>query len=158
MAFDLDGLAVLAGMAAKPDAFAGIEADAAKIARTLLAKLLKDRATALPAMQAMASALPNGTLAHVTDGMTDAEIATLAARLDPFNTAVKAADRHGKAGLIDDLVSGAARPAPPAVKGKKATLPKSPAKKPPSSGVEAAKKVLGSKAMGAKKSAKAAGV
>lgn len=157
MAFDLDGLAVLAGMAARPDAFAGVETEAAKIARTLLTKLLKDKATTLSALRAMASALPEGTLAHVTDGMTEVEVAGLLARLDRHSPDLKTADRQAKARLVASLIAGAAEPAEAQAKGRKAAAPKAPTvKKAPSSGVEAATKVLKSKAMGARKAVKAA--
>ena len=156
MAFDLDGLAVLASMATKPDSFAGIENEATKIARTLLTKLLKNKATTLPVARSMASALPAGTLAHVTDGMSDAEMTALAVRFDRLNPTLKASDRQAKAILVGHLISGAAEPATKTAGGKKPSSPKSSAaQKPPSSGVEAAMKVLNSKAMGARKAAKA---
>ena len=155
MAFDLDGLAVLASMASKPETFAGIEAEAAKIGRSLLTKLLKNKSTTLPIAQAMASALPVGTLAHVTDGMTDAEIATLATRFDRLNPTAKAADRQAKAELIGHLIFGTCEPIEQPVRAERAaTQKRSAAKTTPSSGVAAATKVLNSKAMGARKAVK----
>lgn len=159
MAFDLDGLAALGAMAAHPGSFPGIEAEAAKVARGLLTKALKDKATTLERARAMAAALPGGTLAHVTDGMTDAELAALAARFDGHNPALKTAGRPEKAALVGALLAGGAQPAVKPAGGKAPRKAAPPAERAAprkaAGGVEAAKKVLQSRAMGARKAAKA---
>ena len=158
MAFDLDGLAVLAGMAAKPERFAGFNVEATKIARTLLTKLLKNKATTLQNVRDMAAALPAGTLAHVTDGLSEAELGALAIRFDAQNSIAKGKDRQAKSLLVAALISGEAQPAPKAgSRGGEASAPKgAQTKRRPSSGVEAAKKIIRSKAMGARRAEKPA--
>ena len=153
---DVDGIATLAAMAARPDAFAAVAADAGKAAHALLAKALKARSTDLAAVRAMASALPVGTLARVTDGMTDADVSALARRLDPGDPDLAAAGRVAQAARVGELAAGAREPAPAKAtrtgRPPRAAKPKA-TRHPAPTDVERARAVLSSKAMGARRTA-----
>lgn len=156
MAFELDGLAALRGMADNPDAFQSVASDISKLSRAILTKALKDKSTSVEVGRTMATALPEGTFAHVTDGMKDNEVAAVALRFDPHDPGLKAAGRDLQAVRIEEILTGARQPAAKAPSSKAAAVPGKgkAAKAEHAPGVAKALKVLRSKSMrGAKQAA-----
>jgi hypothetical protein len=91
MALDIDGYAVLGAIATVPEVFADIRPDIARTARALVVRQLKDKALPLARLRLIRRALGAETFALILDGMTDAEIKAIVARLDRHNATLKTA-------------------------------------------------------------------
>jgi hypothetical protein len=130
MALDLDAFAVLRAIGAHAALFTDVKADAGKAARALIVKQIKAKDTNLATLKSLRKALGEENLALVVDGMKDAELKTLTARLDKDNPEVKTANPAWRRRHLMALVNGAAEPAPKAAKAPKvAKEPKSGKKK-----------------------------
>lgn len=127
MALDLDAFAVLRAIGAHAALFGDAKADAAKAARALVVKQIKAKATGLAALRALRKALGEETFALVVDGLKDAELKTLVARVDKENAEAKTASPAWRRRHLVALVSGAAEPAVKAPKEPKAPKAKKPA-------------------------------
>lgn len=90
MAIDVDGFAVLGAIAQSPQRFALIEADIDKAARSLLVKLLKAKGLALQPLRDVHDAVGAATFSLVLDGMSDAEMRSLVAKVDKHCPELKA--------------------------------------------------------------------
>ncbi|MCE4224318.1 hypothetical protein HCU64_11195 [Methylobacterium sp. C25] len=91
MALDIDGYAVLAAIATVPEVFAEIRPDIARTARALVVKQLKHRALPLARLRLIRRTLGTETFALILDGMTDAEVKAVVARLDRHNATLRTA-------------------------------------------------------------------
>jgi hypothetical protein len=111
MALEFDGFEAWQAIAQSPDTFAALRADAAKSARVALVKYLKTRTLGIPDLRAARKALGKGQFRLLIDGMKDAEVKALVARLDKHHPEQKVADPgwHRQHFLL--LVKGDAEPA-----------------------------------------------
>ncbi|KQT57149.1 hypothetical protein ASG52_03530 [Methylobacterium sp. Leaf456] len=91
MALDVDGYAVLQAMAAAPEAFPDIRAEIPKAARALVVRQLKARGLKAHALRNIRDVIGTEAFALIADGMTDAEVKAVVARLDPHHPTLKQA-------------------------------------------------------------------
>jgi hypothetical protein len=128
MALEFDGFDAWRSIADNPETFASMRADAAKTARATLTKHMKAKATGLAELRGVRKALGKKTFALLVDGMKDAEVKSLVARLDRHHPDVKAADAAWRRQHLLDLVRGdiepSAKPAKSATKTKALRPPK----------------------------------
>jgi hypothetical protein len=92
MALDVDGFAVLRTIGVHPHIFKAIAADVVKAARTLVVKQIAHKNTALKAVRDIRAAIGPEAFSLIMDGMTDAQIKSLATRLDKHASQAKIAD------------------------------------------------------------------
>lgn len=133
MALDVDGFAVFRSMGSHPDSFAAIASDIAKAVRTLVVKQIRHKDTGLKALRDIRVAIGPEAFGLIADGMADAQVKSLATKLDKHNPNLKtlsgAASRLHFLALVDgsaepsEKQKSAAKPAKP----KKASPPPSPA-------------------------------
>jgi hypothetical protein len=90
MALDVDGFAVFRGIGSHAEAFAAIATEVAKSARTLVVKQIAHKDTGLKAVRAIRAAVGPEAFGLITDGMSDAQIKSLAVKLDKHNPELKA--------------------------------------------------------------------
>src|SRR6266849_275459 len=133
MALDVDGFAVFRSIGCHSEAFAAIAAEVAKSARTLVVKQIAHKDTGLKAVRDIRAAVGAEAFGLITDGMSDAQIKSLAARLDKHNPELKTANGAARRLHVCALVDGSAEPlekqksvSKPA-KSKKKQMPLSPA-------------------------------
>ncbi len=128
MALEFDGFEAWRAVAESPDTFVSLRADAAKSARAALVKYLKAKTSGLAELRRARKALGKQTFGLLLDGMKDAEVKTLVARLDKHHPDLKAADAAWRRQHILQLVKGdiepAAKPDKPAKNTKAASKPK----------------------------------
>jgi hypothetical protein len=89
MALDIDGFAVMRSIGSHGPAFPAIAADLAKAARTLVVKQMRHKNTGLNALRDICAALGPEAFSLITDGMPDAQINSLAAKLDKNHPELK---------------------------------------------------------------------
>jgi hypothetical protein len=133
MALDVDGFAVFHGIGSHPDTFAAIAAEVAKTARTLVVKQIAHKDTGLNAMRDIRAAVGSEAFSLIVDGMSDAQIKSLAVKLDQHNPELKTANGPERRRRVLALADSSAQPsekqkaAPKPVKPKKAPVSPSPA-------------------------------
>jgi hypothetical protein len=133
MALDVDGFAVFRSIGSRPDTFGAIAAAVAKTARTLVVKQIAHKGTGLKAVRDIRAAVGPEAFSLIADGMTDAQIKSLAAKLDKHNPELKTANGAARRLHVLALAEGSAQPsekqkgAPKSPKPKKAPAPPSPA-------------------------------
>lgn len=143
MALSIDGFAVLATIGREPALFSDIRSEAAKAAQALLAKQLKAKALTVAGLRRIEEALGGETFSLVVDGLSDADVKSLATRLDRHHPEMKDATAERRRRHVMALATGTE----PAEKPKKAAAAKkAPARKPGKAPVERA---ISSKAMAA---------
>lgn len=118
MALDVDGYAVLQAMAAAPEAFPDIRAEIPKAARTLVVRQLKARGLKAHHLRMIRDVIGTEAFALIADGMTDAEVKAVVARLDPHHPTLKQATPGWLRRRLAALAAGEAplrrgEPAPP---------------------------------------------
>ncbi len=106
MALEFDGFEAWRAVAESPDNFASLRAEAAKSARAALVKYIKAKTTSLAELRRARKALGKQTFGLLIDGMKDAEVKTLVARLDRHHPQLKAADAAWRRQHILQLVKG----------------------------------------------------
>jgi hypothetical protein len=110
MALDVDGFAVFRSIGSHADAFVAIAAEVAKSARTLVAKQIAHKDTGLKAVRDIRAAVGPEAFNLITDGMTDAQIKSLAVRLDKHNPELKASNSAARRLHVLALAGGSAEP------------------------------------------------
>jgi hypothetical protein len=110
MALELDGIAVLGGVAKHPDAFPDIAIDARKAARALVVKQLKAKGTDLSRLRAICRAL-GGEFPLLVDGLSDAEVKSLTAKFDKFHPDLATGPNHERRQHLMALADGSIEPA-----------------------------------------------
>src|SRR5688500_1796221 len=110
MALEFDGFDAWRAIAESPETFASLRTDAAKSARTALTKFAKAKATGIPGLRIARKALGKKLFALLIDGMKDAELKTLATRLDRHHPELKASDPAWQREHVLQLVRGDAEP------------------------------------------------
>ncbi len=133
MALDLDAFAAWHAIAARPDVFSPVRADAGTFARKIVTKLIKAKATGLPEIRAIHDALGVETFGLIVDGMTDKELGALATRLDKHHPEMKSGTARWRRAHVMQLARADAEPAPKPAK-------RASTRKPPSEGKESSKK------------------
>lgn len=128
MALEFDGFEAWRAVAESPDSFASLRADAAKSARAALVKYLKAKTSGLADLRRARKALGKQTFGLLIDGMKDAEVKTLVARLDKHHPELKAANAAWRRQHVLQLIKGDVEPVPkpdkPAKKAKAAAKAK----------------------------------
>lgn len=133
MALEFDGFDAWRAIADSPETFAGLRADAAKSARTALVKYLKTRTLGIPDLRSARKALGKDLFRLLVDGMKDAELKTLLARLDKHHPELKTGDAAWRRQHFLLLVKGDVEPAPkPEKAAKKAKAARKPKEAPQS--------------------------
>jgi len=111
MRLDVDGFAILRIIGGHRDSFTAITADVGKAARALLVKQMAHKGTGLKTVRDIRAAVGAEAFSLIIDGMTEAQIKSLASRLDRHAAAAKAADGTTRLHVLA-LAEGAAQPAP----------------------------------------------
>ncbi len=119
MALDLDAFAVLRTIGEQAALFANVRAEASKLARALIVKKLKSKDADLKAVRDLRRALGDETFGLIIDGMKDAEVKSLSAKLDKHHPELKTANAAWRRRHLSALGSGAEEPAAKPVKAKK---------------------------------------
>src|SRR6266566_5612655 len=133
MALDVDGFAVFRNIGSHAEAFAAIATDIAKSARALVVKQIAHKDTGLKAVRAIRAAVGPEAFALITDAMSDAQIKSLAVKLDRHNRELKTANGTAQRLHVRTLADGSAQPsekqkgASKPVKARKAPATPSPA-------------------------------
>jgi hypothetical protein len=110
MTLEIDGFAVFRVVGGHPEAFAAIADELAKVGRTLVVKQIRHKATGLKAMRDIRGALGAEAFGLITDGMADAQIKSLAVKLDKHNPELKTAGAAAQRLHILKLADGSAEP------------------------------------------------
>jgi hypothetical protein len=127
MALEFDGFDAWRAITDRPDVFTALRADAAKSARTALVKYLKTKTLRIPDLRAARKALGKDMFRLLVDGMKDAEVKTLVARLDRHHPELKASETAWRRQHFLSLVKGDVEPADkPAKPAKKTKAPRKP--------------------------------
>jgi hypothetical protein len=132
MALDVDGFAVFRSIGSHAEAFAAIAAEVAKSARALVVKQIAHKDTGLKAVRDIRVAVGPEAFGLITDGMSDAQIKSLAVKLDRHNPELKTANGAAQRLHVRALADGSAQPsekqkgASKPVKAKKARAAPSP--------------------------------
>jgi hypothetical protein len=106
---EVDGFAILRHIGAHPDAFAALTRDIARTARTLVIKQIAHGGTGLEAVRGIHDALGPEAFRLILDGMSDAQIKSLALRLDRHAPEARAEDGMARRHVLA-LAEGVAQP------------------------------------------------
>jgi hypothetical protein len=129
MALDVDGFAVLRTIGVHPHIFKVITADVVKAARTLVARQIANKDTGLKAVRDIRAAIGPEAFSLIVDGLTDAQIRSLTARLDKHVSRAKSANGTARLhvlALADGSVQPAEQPKGATARPRKAPAPPSP--------------------------------
>jgi hypothetical protein len=110
MVLEIDGFAVFRSIGSHRAAFAGITADLAKAARTLVVKLIKDKKTEVAALRDIRNALGVETFNLIADGLADSQIKSVVGNLDKHNAELKTADAARQRRHFLSLAEGSVQP------------------------------------------------
>ncbi|HEY7300502.1 MAG TPA: hypothetical protein VH684_21610 [Xanthobacteraceae bacterium] len=110
MALDIDGFAVLRSIGEHPNTFPSIAGEAAKIARGLVVKQLKARASNLKSMRDICAALGAHAFDLILDGLTDDQVKSLVAKIDKHHPDLKMASPEWRLQRVRTLAHGTAEP------------------------------------------------
>ena len=128
MALEFDGFEAWRSIADNPETFASMRAEASKAARAALTRYVKAKTVGIAELRSARKAVGKGTFGLLLDGMKDAEVKSLATRLDRHHIGLKSADAQGRRQHILQLVKGdiepAAKPEKPAKRLKAPRKPK----------------------------------
>jgi hypothetical protein len=127
MTLDVDGFAVFRCIGSHPDTFAAIAAEVATTARTLVVKQIAHRGTGLKAVRDIRAAIGPQAFSLIADGMSDAQIQSLAAKLDKHNPELPTSNVAARRRHVLALAEGSAQPSE---KQKAASKPAKPKKVP----------------------------
>lgn len=112
MAIDIDGFAVLRSIAAEPNAFIGVAAEAAKAARELIVKQITAKTAGLESLREVGKAIGAETLTLILDGMKDAQIRSLVSKLDKHHPNLKGSNAEWQLNQLRELAKGSIEPTP----------------------------------------------
>jgi hypothetical protein len=110
MALDVDGFAVFRSIGSHIEAFAAIATEVAKSARTLVVKQIAHKDTGLKTVRDIRAAVGPDAFGLITDGMSDAQIKSLAVKLDKHNPELKTANGAARRLHVRALADGSAQP------------------------------------------------
>jgi hypothetical protein len=106
---EVDGFAVLRNIGSHPDIFAALARDIARTARMLVIKQIAHKDTGLDAVRSIHAAVGPQAFRLIIDGMSDAQIKSLALRLDRHAPQAKAEDGSARQHVLT-LAEGAVQP------------------------------------------------
>jgi hypothetical protein len=109
MALDVDGFVVLRTIGVHPHIFKAVAADAVKAARTLVVKQIAHKNTGLKTVRDIRAAIGREAFSLIMDGMSDAQIKSLTARLDKHAAQAKVADGTARLHVLA-LADGSTQP------------------------------------------------
>jgi hypothetical protein len=109
MALDVDGFVVLRTIGVHPHIFKAVAADAAKAARTLVVKQIANKNTGLKTVRDIRAAIGREAFSLIMDGMSEAQIKSLTARLDKHAAQAKITDGTARLHVLS-LADGSAQP------------------------------------------------
>ena len=127
MTVALDGFAIVRAVGENPSVFADARAQVQKAALAIVGAQLKGKMLNLQKVSEVRQTLGAATFELLLDHLPDKQVATITKKLDPNNLDQKVANGAWHRNHIDALASGAAEPAPKAVKApakKKGAAPK----------------------------------
>ncbi|MGQ0445512.1 MAG: hypothetical protein ACT4O2_10410 [Beijerinckiaceae bacterium] len=108
MAIDIDGIAVLHAIAGNPLVFPDVAPELSRVARTLVVKQLKAKATTLEGLRHIHGAIGGEAFVLILDDLGDSGSASLVKKLDKENLELKTALPAWNRKRLADLASGAA--------------------------------------------------
>src|SRR5258708_1292830 len=110
MALDVDGFAVFRSIGSHTEAFAAIAAEVAKSAGTLVVKQIAHKDTGLKAVRTIRAAVGPEAFGLIADGMSDAQIKSLAVKLDRHNAELNTANAAARRLRVLALADGSSQP------------------------------------------------
>jgi hypothetical protein len=110
MALDVDGFAVFRSIGSHTEAFAAIGAEVANSARALVVKQIAHKDTGLKTVRAVRAAVGPEAFGLIADGMSDAQIKSLAVKLDRHNPELRTANGAAQRLHVRALADGSAQP------------------------------------------------
>jgi hypothetical protein len=128
---EVDGFAVLHSIGANPDIFGALARDIARTARMLVIKQIAHKDTGLDAVRSIHAAVGPEAFRLIIDGMSDAQVKSLALRMDRHAPQARAEDGAARRHVLalaertaepSEKSQGAARAAKP----KKVAAPPAP--------------------------------
>jgi hypothetical protein len=144
MPLELDGFAVLKNIGSHATAFVGIKSAASKAAHDLVTKQLKAKSMTIHEMREVADILGREPMSLILDGMSDANVKSIVAKLDKHHPDLKASDSRWRRSHLRALLEGGVEPS---AKPKKPAKPGSGRAKAPEEGAAAKPSGLRSEAM-----------
>lgn len=111
MALEIDGFIVFHSIGLHRTVFASIATDLGKAAQTLVVKAIKDKKTGLVVLREIRAALGAEAFNLITDGMSDAQIKSLAAKIDKHNPELSDFDPAERRRHVLALAAGDVEPA-----------------------------------------------
>ncbi len=121
MSIALDGFHVLQRLGKHSDLFVVVRADADKAARALVVKCLKSKSLGLDSMRQIQEALGGDQFSLVLEGLKDADVKSILARLDKHVPELKTGTTMWRRQHLQALAEGEAYPFPPPAKAAKTT-------------------------------------
>jgi hypothetical protein len=106
---EVDGFAVLHSIGSNRDIFAALSRDIARTARMLVIRQIAHKDTGLDAVRSIHAAVGPEAFRLIVDGMSDAQIKSLALRLDKHAPQARAEDGSARQHVLD-LAEGAVEP------------------------------------------------
>jgi hypothetical protein len=110
MALDVDGFAIFHSIGSHPDVFAPMAAELSKTARTLVVKYLRRKDTGLKVLRNIRAAVGEESFSLIADGMADAQIKSLAVKLDKHNSELKTSNAASQRRHLLALADGSVEP------------------------------------------------
>jgi hypothetical protein len=125
---ELDGFAVLREIGDHPEAFGGIGAVVAKVARELVVKRLKLKSLTVQEARAVRDAVGSDAFGAIIAGLNTANLKSIVAKLDKHHPELKGSTAEWQRQHLTALLEGVAEPVQKSAKPKKAAAqPKAPA-------------------------------
>jgi hypothetical protein len=106
---EVDGFAILHSIGAHPDIFAALARDIARTARTLVIRQIAHKDTGLETVRGIHAAVGPEAFRLIMDGMSDAQIKSLALKLDRHAPEARAEDGTARRRVLA-LAEGAMEP------------------------------------------------
>ena len=124
MALEIDGFAILRTIGVHPHLFKAVITDTGKAARTLVTKQITHKTITLKTVRDIRAAIGPDSFSLIVDGLTDAQVKSLATKLDKHAASQKIADGTARRHIVA-LADGSAQLGEPTPRAPK----KAPSKK-----------------------------
>ncbi len=112
MPLELDGKEVLRILIDAPEVFPASHSELSRTAQSLVVKQLRQRSLGIEGLRSVAAVLGHNNFLLVADGMSDAEVRSLALRIDPYHLSLRMADPSWVRGHLLQLAGGDLDPEP----------------------------------------------
>lgn len=110
MALEVDGFAVFRSIGSHPETFAVMASEIAKTARSIVVKQVRHKETGLKDIRDIRAAVGPEAFALAIDSIADAQIKSLAIKLDKHNTELKTASTTSRREHVLALAGGSSEP------------------------------------------------